>query len=169
MADFLSNRENMEIQIRNAVPSDAEAIAKILQELGWHDWVKSTPHEKVVAQIQLSIRQCDADQSHSVYVAEAENNVIGYITVHWIPCLFIEKLRGYISDLFIFEDSRGQGIGTELLKTVIREASDRACASVTALTRIGRESYKKGFYRKQGWVERPNVVDFIYELPVTTN
>lgn len=155
----------MNFRIRKALISDAPAIAQILQELGWHEWVNLLPHDQVVAQIQTSIVMCGADKSHSIYVSVVENDVVGYITVHWIPCLFIQKLRGYISDLFIKEGSRRQGIGTALLKTVISEANNRGSGSVTALTRTGRESYKQGFYRNQGWVERPSVVDFIYELP----
>ncbi|PHJ69188.1 hypothetical protein VF14_03385 [Nostoc linckia z18] len=159
----------MDFTIRKAKETDAHAIAEILQELGWHDWVNSNPHDKVVSQIQRHICMCARDDSHSVYVAESQRGVIGYITVHWIPCLFIEKLRGYVSDLFVQRDSRGQGVGTRLLAVVISEAQLRRCHSITALTRRERESYKKGFYAKQGWVERGNVVDFIYELPPTTS
>ncbi|MFN6474060.1 MAG: GNAT family N-acetyltransferase [Nostoc sp. SerVER01] len=159
----------MDFTIRKVEESDAHAIAQILQELGWHQWVSSNPHDKVVSQIQQHISQCAADDSHSVYVAESpQKGVIGYITVHWIPCLFIERLRGYVSDLFIQEDSRGQGVGSKLLAVVISESQLKGCHSVTALTRRERESYKQGFYSKQGWVERGNVVDFIYEIPQLT-
>ncbi|MEH2067873.1 MAG: GNAT family N-acetyltransferase [Nostoc sp.] len=159
----------MDFTIRKALESDASAIAQILQELGWHNWVSSNPYDKVVSQIQQHISQCAADNSHSVYVAESQKGVIGYITVHWIPCLFIERLRGYVSDLFIQQESRNQGVGSKLLAVVISEAKMRRCHSVTALTRKERESYKKGFYNRQGWVERGNVVDFIYELSPTTS
>lgn len=157
----------MNFSIRKAVATDAEAIAQILQELGWHDWVNSMPCDQVITQIESSILKNHADESHSVYVAMDENDVVGYVTVHWLPCLFIEKLRGYVSDLFVRENSRGKGAGAALLATVKSEAVERGSASLSTLTRKGRESYKQGFYRKQGWIERETLVGFICELPPT--
>ncbi|AUB37471.1 Ribosomal protein S18 acetylase RimI and related acetyltransferases [Nostoc flagelliforme CCNUN1] len=155
----------MDFSIRKAVVGDALAIAQILQELGWHSWLIKLPHDEVVKQIKSSILLCNADNSHSVYVAEnSESKVLGYITVHWMPCLFLEKLRGHVSDLFVSEGSRRQGVGTALLEAVATEAQARESGSITALVRDGGEAHKQGFYRKVGWVEHSSFVSFMKEL-----
>ncbi|ODG98219.1 hypothetical protein A4S05_10100 [Nostoc sp. KVJ20] len=152
-------------KIRKAKESDAQAIFKIIRELGWFAWVNSTSDEKILTQIQQHITQCEQNDSHSIYVAEnAENNIIGYITVHWLPCPFLPKLQGYISELFVQKAARGQGIGKTLLATVVSEAKIRECSVLMLLNHKERESYQREFYRKQGWIERETVANFIYPL-----
>ncbi|WP_193199158.1 GNAT family N-acetyltransferase [Nostoc sp. MG11] len=152
-------------KIRKAKESDAQGLFKIIRELGWFVWVNSTFQETTVAQIQQHITQCHQNDSHSIYVAEnAENDVIGYVAVHWLPCPFLPKLQGYISELFIQKADRGQGIGKTLLATVISEAKIRECSVPMLLNHKERESYQREFYRKQGWVERETVANFIYPL-----
>ncbi|BAZ50637.1 GCN5-related N-acetyltransferase [Nostoc sp. NIES-4103] len=151
--------------IRKAQESDAKAIAQILRELGWFAWVNSTPGEKTITQIQQHIAQCYADDSHSIYVAEnTESEVIGYVTVHWLPCPFLPHLQAYVSELFILQANRGQGVGKTLLATVINEAKIRKCSVLMLLNHKQRESYQREFYRKQGWIERETVANFIYPL-----
>lgn len=51
--------------------------------------------------------------------------IVGYIAVHWLPYLFLPAPEGYVSELFVSESVRGQGIGTQLLETVTIEAKRR--------------------------------------------
>ncbi|OUL24849.1 hypothetical protein BV372_28520 [Nostoc sp. T09] len=160
--------------IRKATESDAQAIAQILQELGWFAWLDSTSPQtamsgdkplRVYAQIQQHIAQCHANDSHSIYVAEnAETQVIGYVAVHWLPCPFLPKPQAYISELFIHEAYRGQGIGKRLLETATSEALMRGCLLLMLHNNKERESYQREFYRKQGWIERENIANFFYRL-----
>ncbi|OUL19556.1 GNAT family N-acetyltransferase [Nostoc sp. 106C] len=162
----------MNFTIRKAKESDAHAMsndkllriyAQIIRELGWFAWVNSTSSEDAIKQIQQHIASCHANDSHSIYVAgNRESHVIGYVAVHWLPCLFLPKLQGYISELFIQEAVRGQGIGKTLLATVISEAESRGYSVLMLLNHKERESYQREFYRKQGWIERETVANFIY-------
>lgn len=155
----------MNFTIRKAQESDTQAIAQILQDLGWFPWVNSTSQENNIKQIQLHIAKCHADDSHSVYVAEkVESDVVGYVAVHWLPCPFLPQLQAYVSELFISEANRGQGIGKALLATVISEAKSRGCSLLMLLNHKERDSYQREFYRKQGWIERENFANFIYPL-----
>ncbi|QFS51234.1 hypothetical protein [Nostoc sphaeroides] len=98
----------MNFTIRKAKESDAQAIFNIIRELGWFAWVNLTSDETNITQIQQHITQCDQNDSHSIYVAEnTENGIIGYIAVHWLPCPFLPKLQGYISELFVQKAARG--------------------------------------------------------------
>ncbi|MEH2093968.1 GNAT family N-acetyltransferase [Nostoc sp.] len=58
----------------------------------------------------------------------------------------------------------GQGIGKTLLATVISDAKIRECSVLMLLNHKERESYQREFYRKQGWIERETVANFIYPL-----
>ena len=153
----------MNFTIRKAIESDAQAISQILQELGWFAWLNSTSPEDAIARIQQHIASCHANESHSIYVAEnTESHVIGYVAVHWLPCPFLPKPQGYVSELFIQEAVRGQGIGKNLLATVISEAKIRDCSLLMLHNHKQRESYHREFYRKQGWSERETIANFIY-------
>jgi GNAT superfamily N-acetyltransferase len=84
--------------------------------------------------------------------------------VHWLPYLLLPGPEGYVSELFLRESSRGLGIGGQLIETVKAEALKRNCSRLMLLNLRKRESYKRGFYKKQGWEERQEAVNFIFKM-----
>jgi GNAT superfamily N-acetyltransferase len=106
---------------------------------------------------------CRSGESHNVYVAENSGAILGYVSVHWLPYLFLTGPEGYISELFINEQARGKGIGTRLLEKVKEEGAKRGCSRLALINNRGRESYSRGFYEKQGWTERKEMANFIYK------
>ena len=146
----------MEIEICKAEQRDVPGIAEILQELGWFaDITAETPAE-TREYIANELKLCQADDSHAVLVARvAGETVLGYVSVHWVPYLLHTGPDGYISELFIRDSARGQGIGSHLLETVEAEARRRGCTRLMLLNIRQRESYQRGFYSKHGWEERP--------------
>ena len=153
------------VTIRPALPDDAPFIARILRSLGWFDCARKETQEQTQARVRRHIGLCNADNSHSVYVAEnAAGAVVGYVSVHWLPYLFLPGPEGYLSELFVDEQYRGRGIGKVLLKSVIQEAKRRSCARLILITSRERESYRREFYAKAGWVERERMANFIINL-----
>jgi len=57
---------------------------------------------------------------------------------------------GLLEDLFVAEQLRGQGVGTELLNNVIAEAKKLGCYKLVATSRYERESVHK-MYEKAGF------------------
>ena len=156
----------MEAKIRKAQPGDAMGIAAILRELEWVTRFDAESIEATAQRVAHHLELCHADDSHTVYVAETEGGEIaGYAAVHWLPYLLLLGPEGYVSELFIRAAERGQGIGTQLLETVKEEAKARGCARLMLLNMQERESYRRGFYKKQGWEERPDAANFVYRLP----
>lgn len=99
-------------------------------------------------------------------VAESETGgIIGYSAVHWLPHLLLAGPEGYVSELFVRRSQRGNGIGRMLLEEVKRRAAERGCSRLSLLNGRIRESYERGFYRKAGWTERPDLVNFFLPLP----
>jgi GNAT superfamily N-acetyltransferase len=156
----------MNVVIRKARPGDARGIAAILRELEWITRFDAEPIEATAQRVAHHLELCQTDDSHTVYVAENEGDEIaGYAAVHWLPYLLLLGPEGYVSELFIREADRGQGIGTRLLETMKKEAEARGCARLMLLNMHERESYQRGFYKKQGWEERPDAANFVYPLP----
>ncbi len=108
---------------------------------------------------------CNADDSRLILVAELPSGeVAGYCAVHWLPYLILTGPEGYVSELFIKEEFRGQGVGSQLLETIKAKARDRGCSRLMLLNMRKRESYKRQFYSKQGWEERSEAANFILPL-----
>ena len=155
----------MNVQIRRAQMVDTDAITHILRGLGWFAHLNSESYETTEKQIAHQLKMCNLADSHSVHVAESSaGDVVGYGAVHWMPTLFLPGPEGYVSELFVGESARGQGVGTKLLEAMKEEAEERGCSRLLVVNMRYRESYERGFYRKCGWEERPDAANFILRL-----
>jgi len=154
----------MSVTIRPASTEDIPGITDILRDLGWFDKLSAAPLEVARGQIRRHLALCMSDGSHTVYVAEEGGAIEGYISVHWIPFLFLRGPEGYISELVVADLNRGHGIGAQLVDKVKEDAVRRGCRRLSLLNSRGRESYQRGFYQKHGWIERTDMANFIFEL-----
>jgi GNAT superfamily N-acetyltransferase len=148
--------------IRPAQETDTQAIANLLRSLGWFE---SERFEVIEARVKQHLALFIANPSHFLRVAEDEQGqIVGYISVHWLPYLFLTTPEGFLSELFVAETYRGQGLGKALLDTVVTAAKQRGCSRLHLITGRDRESYNRRFYPKQGWIEREKMANFIYKL-----
>jgi GNAT superfamily N-acetyltransferase len=155
----------MTVQIREASAQDAQSLAELLREIGWFESFKNGPFEAAIQRVRLHIEQCLTDNSHSIFVAEPQDGaIVGYGSVHWLPYLFLEGPEGLVSELFVRESARGQGVGRELLRRIETEARVRGCARLSLINLRNRESYMRRFYVKAGWEERREAANFIYRI-----
>jgi GNAT superfamily N-acetyltransferase len=119
----------MEFLIRKALQSDSTRLARLLHDLHYFDRLQTQPFEDTRVYLARYLALCLADDSHSVYVAEADGEILGYAAVHWLPYLFLPGPEGYVSELFVSDAARGQGIGTALLAELEGEARRGAAAA----------------------------------------
>ena len=155
----------MRIGIRKISVQDAPQLAELLRDIGWFDSFKSEPMEVATRWVRLHIERCLADDSHSIFVAEEpDGTIVGYGSVHWLPYLFLQGPEGYVSELFVRESARGQGVGRELLQQIEADARGRGCTRLSLINLRSRESYMRQFYVKAGWEERPEAANFIYRI-----
>lgn len=155
----------MNYHIRKAQEADAASLAELLAALGRFNHIESETESEALNRTKQHLKQCLADESHSIFTAVSPaGELLGYCAVHWLPYLILAGPEGYVSELFIAEAARGQGIGGELLENVKAEAKVRGCSRLSLLNRRQRDSYQRGFYSKHGWEERPDMVNFIYML-----
>lgn len=155
----------MTVQIRKANAQDAQSLAELLREIGWFEGFKHEPLDVASRRVRLRIEQCLADSSHSIFVAaSSDGKIVGYGSVHWLPYLFLQGPEGNVSELFVRESARGEGLGRKLLEEIKTEARARGCARLSLINLRNRESYMRQFYVKAGWEERAEAANFIYGL-----
>jgi len=151
--------------IRPITLEDAPALAHLLQRVGWWERIDQLSADEAAAAIRRAIAGSLADDSHTLLAALAEGQgeprLLGYTAVHWLPYLFLPGPEGYISELFVDPEARGQGIGAALLQAVEAEARRRGCFRLSLLNGKQRESYARQFYSKHGWEERPGMANFV--------
>lgn len=152
--------------IRAAQPDDAAGIADLIVRLGaFQHHFEGLSTDAIQQRVGKHLDSCLADDSHTVLVAvTAPDRIVGYAAVHWLPYLFMPGPEGFVSELFVDDAARGQGIGTKLLESVKQEAQTRGCTRLSLINIRDRESYQRGFYAKLGWQERSDAANFIYRL-----
>ena len=165
MPRIIQFETTMDITIRSVHYQDAESITSIIREVGWFEHLKSESVRTTTERVRQHISLCLADDSHSVFVAEDEKHrVIGYSSMHYLPYFFLPGPEGYISELFVSAEARGQGVGTALLEQVIAEARKHGCARLSLINSRTRESYQRKYYENLGWKERTEIAAFVLPL-----
>jgi len=153
------------MQIRMVTIDDAAELASVLKSIGWFAFVETRSDDDAREHVKAQLARCLADDSHSIYVAECDDGkIIGYASAHWIPYLFMRGPEGYISELFVRDGARGQGVGRQLLDLIKTEATRRGCARLSLINLRNRESYQRQFYIKAGWRERAEAANFVCQL-----
>jgi hypothetical protein len=97
------------VKLRKVSIDDAAELAALLRSIGWFEFFEKRPDDAAREHVKVQLERCLADDSHSTYVAEsADGQVIGYVSVHWLPYLFMSGPEGYVSELFVRAGARGQ-------------------------------------------------------------
>ncbi|GAK52285.1 hypothetical protein U14_03536 [Candidatus Moduliflexus flocculans] len=154
----------MDVRIRTATQADAAGIASIIREMGWFVSVNAETEAETVERITAVFEKAENSSSYVAFVAETAEEIVGFAALHVLPYLIHTGNDGYLSELFIRESARGQGVGTALLQTVQDEARRRGCFRLRLINVKTRDSYQRGFYAKNGWEEWPDAATFVYRM-----
>lgn len=148
------------VTIRPARADDAAAIAHVLRGLGLFDHLAEEPLATTEARVAGQLARNLGSTDQTILIAEApDGGALGYAAVHWLPNM-LKGLDGYLSELFLLPQARGQGVGGQLLVRIEEEGRARGCTRLMLFNRRERESYQRAFYPKHGWVEREDVAFF---------
>lgn len=153
------------MKIRRIRVEDTEQLASLLKEVGWFELFNHQSLAAVIELVKSQLERCLRDDSHSMLVAEStDGEIAGYVSLHWLPYLFLPGPEGFVSELFVRPAARGQGVGRQLLDRVEAEARARGCSRLSLINFRHRESYQRGFYAKMGWQERSDAANFTYPI-----
>jgi GNAT superfamily N-acetyltransferase len=128
--------------IRDAVPADAPAVARLLGQLGY-------PTEPAAAASRLERLGIVGDR---VLVAEAGDEVVGLAHLQVTPTIERDRPAAKIGALVVDESRRGEGVGRALIDALDEEARARGCG-ILFLTTNARRTDAHEFYRRVGLEE----------------
>lgn len=149
--------------LRMATKDDASQIAKLLKAIGWFPSLQDLSSNDLEVLVREHLHMlAESSTSTTLVAVTQEETLLGYSNVHWLTNLFMSGPEGYVSELFLQSDARGQGLGGAFLEHFVEEAKARGAIRLSLLNGRHRESYERGFYTKNGWEERPQMANFVY-------
>jgi GNAT superfamily N-acetyltransferase len=125
--------------IRDAAPADAEAIARLLTQLGY-------PSEPAAVEARLDRLRIVGDR---VVVAKVDGRVAGVAHLQVSPAIERDRPAAKLGALVVDEAQRGQGIGRALVEAMEAEARLRGC-ELLFLTTAERREDAHAFYERVG-------------------
>jgi len=145
--------------IRLATESDAQPAFKLMSDLGYPGL--SLPHFVKAYQAVLE------HPAMLLIVAEDKNQeVIGLASMTNRPQLRLTARLVTIDELVVADYARGRGVGQKILKAAEAMARKLGARRLELETNRARESYRRGFYVKNGFTEADSAVMRIdYDLP----
>jgi len=141
------------IKIRRAIAEDYSPITKLTNQLGY----PST--EKKVKEILNMVLTHD---DHEIFVATADENVVGYIHLVCTMRLGSEPFIE-IAAIIVDEDYRSRGVGHALLDRTQEYAESMGYSVIRIRSNIVREPAHK-FFTEQGYVNLKTQEVFMKEL-----
>jgi GNAT superfamily N-acetyltransferase len=133
------------MHVRPAVFEDGNAIAGLLTQL---DYPGMEPF--IAEKIQRLLKHPDA----VLLVAEEKGEVLGFISLHFIPQIAVQGDFCRISYFCVGDGSRSAGVGKALETAAMQEAVARGCDRIE-LHCHSRRLRAHEFYFRQGFEESP--------------
>lgn len=140
------------MSIRTAAAGDAKAIQDLMNQLGY-------PTEDGFMERRLGVLSKNPDHADLVY--EMEGEVVGFISIHFIPQIAFDGDYAVISYLVVDEGVRSLGVGKALEEYCTELATERKCKRILVHSNARRTDAHR-FYLRQGFIEYPK--DFIKKL-----
>lgn len=151
--DAGSNEHAANVTIRPAGPADVEALVGLLQELFAieHDFCfDPDKHRQGLQCLLANVDGC------CVLVAERQAEVVGMVTAQVVISTAEGGAVGWVEDLVVRYDCRGQGIGRKLLASIETWAERKGLTRLQLLAdRDNRPALR--FYDDAGW-ERTRLI-----------
>jgi len=129
-----------DVTIRLATIDDAEAVARLSDQLGYPSTEEETTRR---------LLQVNGQSGHAVYVAEADGRLVGWVHV-FVNHSLLADTPAEVAGLVVDENHRGRGVGRVLMQQAERWAQERGCRSVRLRSNVLR-SRAHLFYEKLGY------------------
>ncbi|MBS1529015.1 MAG: GNAT family N-acetyltransferase [Bacteroidetes bacterium] len=135
--------------IRVATYHDAPTIKILLEGLGY-----SATLSLLIDQLEMAFGQND----HKVFVYELNKEVVGFISVHFLPQLAFDGDLALITYLSVEDSIKDRGIAKTLEEYVTSLARARRCNRIQVHCAGHREQACQ-FFARQGYQEHPRYYD----------
>ncbi len=114
------------LSIRPAVVDDAEAIARLANALSRHEGLG----DEIFSAAGVREGGFGANPAFTVVIAELAGEAAGYALFQPFYNTDLACRGLWLSDIFVVEQARGQGVGRKLLAAVARRAVDTGACSL---------------------------------------
>jgi GNAT superfamily N-acetyltransferase len=151
------------MKIREMHLEDVPRLAPFFKALESAEWAKGKSLQDLEDELMRRYELKSTSSTMLVSITH-EGDISGYGSVHWIPSLILPGIEGYVSELFVAVEHRGNGIGDSILAEIEKLAAVKGCYRLSLLNMKEKESYKRGFYIKRNWVERGNAANMIKKI-----
>lgn len=129
--------------IRKALTTDASSIKKLLIQLGYPGLTEAETHKKISDYSEMN---------YSLLVAEIDNDVVGFISLHWFDHFHSPGKMGRITAFCVDEQFRSQGVGQKLLAAAEELFIFCGCSKIEVTSNEKRIRTHQ-FYPKVGYIE----------------
>ncbi|QUQ67395.1 GNAT family N-acetyltransferase [Kutzneria sp. CA-103260] len=127
--------------IRPAAVTDVPRITELLDQLGY-------PTDE--ARVRVRVDAWLADSRSALLVAEVDCVVSGVAALHAMQLLEYDASQGRLAALVVDDSCRGQGVGSQLVAEVEREARRLGCWRIEVTSSRARVA-AHSFYRGLGY------------------
>jgi len=132
----------MKTLIEDAKPEDAARLVILLGQLGY-----PATHSEMLDKIQLHKKA-----TYKLLVAEEDNQVVGFIALHFYHAFHHPAPIGRITAFCVDENARGAGIGTSLLRAAEEFLEQQGCFKIE-LTSNSKRANTHQYYLNRGYRE----------------
>lgn len=132
--------------MQNATKEDFEEVFQLLKQL-WPD--KKLNKEDLQRMFHESLK----DPKQEYIVARYEKKIVGFVSLTIRNSLWQEGNLGHVDELIVDEKFRNKGMGTKLLKKIIKISKEKKCKRIELDSAFHRKEAHK-FYESLGFENR---------------
>ena len=128
--------------IREALSDDVNGIIEVLK----------TSYLQDEAWARKALEKLLATENYVILVAELDRKIVGFIDYYILPSVWEKWNEATINYLFIHKDYQGRGIGSKLLREVIKQTDKMGIMEL----HVGTEKENKRaihLYKKHGFLK----------------
>ena len=140
--------------IREAANKDIEGVIEVLKTIYLHD----------VAWAERAMKKLLATENYVILVAELDDQIVGFIDYYILPSIWEKWNEATINNLFIHKDYQGKGIGSRLLKEVIKRTDKVGIVELHVGTEKDNER-AISLYKKHGFLKEYLLLERVKKIP----
>ena len=137
------------IIVREATDEDTQGIIKVLMSTKLDD--ETWTGNKIFVTENLQKRS--SNKQFTVLVAELNSSIVGFVDCTVFPSFWECQKQGLIIDLFVHPAYQSKGVGSELLKALIKRANTENIVELHVSTGWNNQKARK-LYGKFGFTEK---------------
>ncbi len=132
---------SLDINVRNAAPEDAEAIARLMGCLGYHTTAE---------QMRNRLDAIGRERSYATFVVIANDKLVGVVGACVCPLYEEDTPVGRVVALCVAPATRGSGFGTALVERAERWLREKGVSAVLVNSGNERDD-AHAFYTRLGY------------------